>query len=207
MGNRYNNQKKISKKHKMKNTLLILALAVTLFSCKKSEIKTEIKDATKTESKVVETIQDTIVNIETVNPVENQDSISTEKATQTLYAHFKSKGFLTQNEIEKKPGIRWLPKNKGKKVIEFSELFLFNSQLGVITYWNAEPGAIGNCVQPHLALISNTEKGLAISNEEFLQPNFTIDSLKIENSKPIIYSRDYNCYNHEFLRKYKIQLK
>ncbi len=207
MGNRYNNQKKISKKHKMKNTLLILAIAVTLFSCKKSEIKTEIKDATKTESKVVETIQDTIVNIETVNPVENQDSISTEKATQTLYAHFKSKGFLTQNEIEKEPGIRWLPKNKGKNVIEFSELFLFSNQLGIVTYWNAEPGAIGHCVQPHLALILNSVNGLEISNEEFLTPNFAIDSLKMEDNKPIIYSRDYNCYTKEFLKKYKIQLK
>jgi len=207
MGNRYNNQKKISKKHKMKNTLLILALAVTLFSCKKSEIKTETKDATKTETKIVETIQDTVVIIKAINPVANQDSISIDKATQTLYAHFKSKGFLTQDEIEKKPGIRWLPKNKGKKVIEFSELFLFNSQLGVITYWNAEPGAIGHCVQPHLALISNTASGLAISNEEFLSPNFAIDSLKMEDNKPIIYSRDYNCYTKEFLKKYKIQLK
>jgi len=99
----------------MKNTLLILALAVTLFSCKKSEIKTETKDATKTETKIVETIQDTVVIIKAINPVANQDSISIDKATQTLYAHFKSKGFLTQDEIEKKPGIRWLPKNKGKK--------------------------------------------------------------------------------------------
>lgn len=191
----------------MKNALLILALVISLFSCKKDEPKIEPKAVTKTESKIVETIQDTVVHIKAVHPVTNQDSISTEKATQTLYAHFKSKGFLTQDEIEKKPGIRWLPKNKGKKVIEFSELFLFNSQLGVITYWNAEPGAIGNCVQPHLALISNTEKGLAISNEEFLSPNFAIDSLKMEDNKPIIYSRDYNCYTKEFLKKYKIQLK
>jgi len=191
----------------MKNALLILALVISLFSCKKDEPKIEPKAVTKTESKIVETIQDTVVHIKAVHPVTNQDSISTEKATQTLYAHFKSKGFLTQDEIEKKPGIRWLPKNKGKKVIEFSELFLFNSQLGVITYWNAEPGAIGNCVQPHLALISNTEKGLAISNEEFLSPNFAIDSLKMEDNKPIIYSRDYNCYTKEFLKKYKVQLK
>ncbi len=191
----------------MKNTLLILALAITLFSCKKNEPKIETKTVSKIESKIVEKFQDTVVNIKAINPVENQDSISTEKATQTLYAHFKSKGFLTQDEIEKKPSIRWHPKNKGKKAIEFSELFLFNNQLGVITYWNAEPGAIGHCVQPHLALISNSASGLEVSNEEFLSPNFTIDSLKIENSKPIIYSRDYNCYTKEFLKKYKIQLK
>jgi hypothetical protein len=151
----------------MKNTLLILALAISLFSCKKNEPKIETKTVTKTESKSEETIQDTIVHIKAINPVESQDSISTEKATQTLYAHFKSKGFLTQDEIDKEPGILWLPKNKGKKAIEFSELFLFNSQLGVISYWNAEPGAIGHCVQPHLALISNTASGLTISTEEF----------------------------------------
>lgn len=191
----------------MKNTLLLLALVITLFSCKKNEPKIESKTVTKTESEIVESIQDTIVNIDPVNSVANQDSISTEKATQTLYAHFKSKGFLTQVEIENKPSIRWLPKNKGKNAIEFSELFLFNNQLGVITYWNAEPGAIGHCVQPHLALISNSVNGLAISNEEFLTPNFAIDSLKMEDNKPIIYSRDYNCYTKEFLKKYKIQLK
>ena len=191
----------------MKKIALILALVITLFSCKKVEPKIESKTVTKTESKIVEAIQDTIVNIKAINPVTNQDSISTEKATQTLNAHFKSKGFLTQVEIENKPSIRWLPKNKGKNVIEFSELFLFNNQLGIVTYWNAEPGAIGHCVQPHLALISNSVNGLAISNEEFLTPNFAIDSLKMEDNKPIIYSRDYNCYTKEFLKKYKIQLK
>jgi hypothetical protein len=191
----------------MKITLLIVALSITLFSCKKNEPKIETKTVTKIETKIVETIQDTVVNIKAINPVENQDSISTEKATKTLYAHFKSKGFLTQDEIENKPSIRWLPKNKGKNVIGFSELYLFNNQLGIVTYWNAEPGAIGHCVQPHLALISNSVNGLAISNEEFLSSNFSIDSLKTENNKPIIYSRDYNCYTKEFLKKYKIQLK
>jgi len=183
----------------MKNTILLLALAITLFSCKKTEIKTG--------SKIVEIFQDTIVNIKPINPVENQGTISTEKATQTLYAHFKSKGFLIQADVKKDLNLARLPENKDKNAIEFSELFLFNNQLGVITYWNAKPGAIGHCVQPHLALISNTVSGLAISNEEFLPPNFTIDSVKIENSKPIIYSRDYNCYTKEFLKKYKIQLK
>lgn len=191
----------------MKNTLLILALATTLFSCKKTEIKTETKIVTKTESKIVETFQDTIVNIKPVKPVENQDSISTEKAIQTLYAHFKSKGFLTQDEIENKPSIRWLPKNEGKNVIEFSELFLFNNQRGIVTYYNAEPGAIGHCIQPHLALISNTVNGLIVSNEEFLPPNFIIDSTKMVDNKPIIYTRDYDCYNNEFLKKYRIKLK
>jgi hypothetical protein len=191
----------------MKNALLLLALVITLFSCKKNEPKIETKTVTETESKIVETFQDTVVNIKPVKPIEIQDSISTEKATQTLYAHFKSKGFLTQDEIEKKPSIQWLPKNKNKNVIEFSELLFFNKQFAVITYYNAAIGAIGHCVQPHLALISNSVNGLAISNEEFLPPNFTIDSLKIENNKPIIYSRDYNCYNNEFLKKYRIELK
>lgn len=191
----------------MKNKLLLLALVITLFSCKKNEPKIETKTVTKTESKIVETIQGTVVNIKPVKPVENQNSISSKNATKTLYTYFKSKGFLIQPEIEKDLNLARLPENKGKKAIEFSELFLFNNQLGVITYWNAEPGAIGHCVQPHLALISNSVNGLAISNEEFLPPNFTIDSLKLENNKPIIYSSDYNCYTKEFLKKYKIQLK
>lgn len=186
----------------MRNKILIIAFAITLLSCKKNEIKNE----TGISEKKIETIQDTVVNIKPINTVENLDSISAKNATKTLYTYFKSKGFLTQDEIEKKPSIRWLPKNEGKNVIEFSELFLFNNQLGIVTYYNAEIGASGHCIQPHLALISNTVNGLKVSNEGFLSPNFTIDSLKIIDNKPVIYSRDYDCYNHKFLKNYRIKL-
>lgn len=183
----------------MKNTLILLILAITLFSCKKTE--------TKIETKTVETILDTVVKIEPLNPIENKDSISTETATKTLYAHFKSKGFLTQDEIEKTPNIRWLPQNKGKNVIEFSELFLFNNQLGIITYYNAAIGATGHCVQPHNAIISNSGDGFAISNEDFLPTNFGIDSVATHAKKTIIYAIDYNCIQHKIINKYKIELK
>jgi len=190
----------------MKNPLFILAFATIMFSCKKTEPK--FVEPKKVNIKTtIDTIQDTIVNIVPVKPVEKQGVITNEIAAKTLNTYFKSKEFLIQSEIDKDLNILRLRKNKGKKVIEFSELFLFNNQLGIITYWNAEPNAIGHCVQPHLALISNSNQGLMISNEEFLPPNFIIDSTKIVDNKPIIYSRDYDCYNNESLKKYRIKLK
>ncbi len=184
----------------MKNSLLILATVLIIFSCKKME---NIKINT-----VENTIfKDSVLSILPKNSSNSQQNITVELATATLNSHFKSKGFLIQAEIEKDLDIPRLPKNKSKNVIEFIDLKLFSNQLGVISYYNAPVGAIGHCVQPHNALISISEKGLILSNEEFLSPNFTIDSLKMEDNKPIIYSRDYNCYTKEFLKKYKIQLK
>lgn len=182
----------------MKNIVIIVAFATTLFSCK------------KTESKIIEktsSFQDTIVEVDFKEIIENQNVLSTDVAIKTLNKYFKSKGFLIQSEIDKDLNIPRLHENEGKNVIEFSEVFLFTNHFGIISYYNAKPGAIGHCVQPHLAIISNTENGFLISNEEFLPPNFIIDSLKTENKKPVIYSRDYNCYNSIFLKNYRIKLK
>jgi hypothetical protein len=182
----------------MKNIVIIVVLATTFFSCK------------KTESKIIEKtsgFQDTIVEVDFEKIIENQNFLSTDVAIKTLNKYFKSKGFLIQSEIDKDLNIPRLHENKGKNVIGFSEVFMFTNHFGIISYYNAKPGAIGNCVQPHLALISNSNKGLLISNEEFLPPNFIIDSVKTIDNKPIIYSRDYDCYNHEFLKKYRIELK
>ena len=190
----------------MKNTLILLVLAITLFSCKKTEPEIN-KPKTVNIKTVKDTFLDTIVNIFNIEMTENQNFITNKMATETLNNYFKSKGFLIQSEINKDLNIPRLPKNKGKNVIEFLELFLFNKQLGIITYFNAPAGAVGHCVQPHLAVISYSNNGLLISNEEFLPPNFSIDSVKIIDNKPVIYSRDYDCYNNKFLKKYRIELK
>lgn len=190
----------------MKNTLILIALSITLFSCRKTEPElNKLKTVNIKASK--DTFLDTVVNIHEVKLIENQNFITEKSAIKTLNNYFKLNGFLIQSEINKDLNIPRLPKNKGKNVIEFSELFLFNKKLGIITYFNAPAGAVGHCVQPHLAIISNTENGFSISNEEFLSPNFIIDSTKIIDNKPVIYSRDYNCYSHEFLKNYRIELK
>lgn len=190
----------------MKSTLLILVFATILFSCKKTETK-KIETTTINSKIKIDDFQDTIVNIVSKKTIVNQNVINDKTATKTLNAYFKSKGFLIQSEINEDLNIPRLPKNKGKNVIEFSEIMLFNNQLGVISYYNAKPNAIGHCVQPHKAIISNSEKGLVISDEDFLPNNFTIDSVKTIENNYIIYSDDYNCYHNKSLKKYRIKLK
>jgi hypothetical protein len=190
----------------MKNTVLILALAATLFSCKKAEPKF-VAPKTVNVKTTIDTIQDTIVRIVPLKLVEKQNGITNEIATKTLNDYFKSKGFLIQSEIENDLNLARLPKNKGKNVIGFIDLNLFTNQFGVITYFNAPVGAVGHCVNSEIALISSSDKGFLITNEGFLSSNFTIDSVKIIDNKPIIYSRDYDCYNHEFLKNYRVELK
>ena len=69
----------------MKNTLLLLVLAIILFSCKKKEPKIESKTVTKTESKIAETFKDTVVLIKAINSIENKDSISMDTKNKKQY--------------------------------------------------------------------------------------------------------------------------
>ena len=77
----------------MKNIVIIVALVTTFFSCK------------KTESKIIEktsSFQDTIVEVDFKEIIENQNVISTDVAIKTLNKYFKSKGFdtiLTYHEM------------------------------------------------------------------------------------------------------------
>jgi hypothetical protein len=128
-------------------------------------------------------------------------------AANALHNYFKAKGFLIQSEINENLNLPRLSQNKGKNVIEFVGVNWFSNELGVIYYYNAPVGAVGHCVQPHNAIISNSEKGLTISNEEFLPTNFCIDSVKIIDKKHIIYANDYDCFNNVVVKKYRIVIK
>ena len=77
----------------------------------------------------------------------------------------------------------------------------------IINYYNCEPYANGNCVMPHKAIISSAHNGYRISNEEFLWPDFDIESITYLNSKPILYGYRFDCGNRIKLQHYRIVLK
>jgi hypothetical protein len=184
----------------MKKIILFLAIA-TLVSCKKETVATQI---IKPETPIY---KDTILNLKIDANLDNKTILTDTIARQTLNKYFKSKGFMLQSEVDEDLNISRLPQNKNKNVIAFLELKSFNNQIGILSYFNAAQGAVGHCVQPHCAIISNSENGIAISNEDFLPTNFKIDSIKIIDNKHIIYSNDYDCYNNKSLKKYRIELK
>ena len=187
----------------IKKNLIMLTLATTLFCCTNIQQKKELK----TKPDTVETIHDTIIKIVLLKQIENQIVVTNEMAANTLHKHFKSKGLLIQSEIDSNLNLPRLPENTGKNVIEFVGVNWFSNEIGVIYYYNAPVGAVGHCVQPHNAIISNSENGLTISNEEFIPTNFSIDSVKIIDNKHIIYAIDYDCYNKVVLKKYRIEIK
>lgn len=187
----------------LEKPLLILLLAAILFCCTKKQPQTKLN----TQSEAFENFRDTIVKITPLKLFENKIVVTNEIAANTLHNHFKSKGFLIQSDIDENLNIPRLPQNKGKNVIEFVGVNWFNNDLGVIYYYNAPVGSVGHCVQPHNAIISNSEIGLTISNEEFIPVNFSIDSTKTIDNKYIIYAIDYDCYDKVVLEKYRIEIE
>ena len=185
----------------MKNSIIIVAIVFVFLSCKKEEISKEVTEKSSS-------FKDSVLTILPKNTNKLQQTLTEELAIQTLNKYFKNKGYLIQSEIEGHIEVLELPENKNKKSISFSAFFPFkDNKSAVITYYNCFPFQSGHCVQPHNAIISNSEKGFTISNEDFLPPNFSIDSINSFNKKTVIYAVDYNCALHEITNNYKIEVK
>jgi hypothetical protein len=185
----------------MRNSIIIVAIVFVFLSCKKKDI---YKEVTENSSK----IKDLVLVILPKNTIKLQQTLTEEIAIKTLNNYFKNKGYLIQSEIEGHSEVLELSENKNKKSISFSAVFPFkDNKAAVITYYNCFPFQSGHCVQPHNAIISNSEKGFTISNEDFLPPNFNIDSINTVNKKTVIYAVDYNCALHKVMNNYKIEVK
>lgn len=185
----------------MKNSIVIVAIVFVFFSCKKDEITKEITEKPSN-------FKDSVLTILPKSENKLQQTLTEELAIQTLNKYFKNKGYLIQSEIEGHSEVLELPKNKDKKSISFSAFFPFNAnKSAVITYYNCLPFQSGHCVQPHNGIISNSDKGFTISNEDFLPTNMAIDSVVTVNEKTFIYAVDYNCVQHKVMNNYKIEVK
>ena len=62
----------------------------------------------------------------------------------------------------------------------------------------------GTCVQPSMAIISRTNKGLKLTNEKFVTEDFGIDSI---SKNIIIYAYKFDCSEHKVAKNYKVKLE
>lgn len=62
-------------------------------------------------------------------------------------------------------------------------------------------------IHPHNTIISATEIGYKITNEDFVPPNFVIESMENDTKKTIVQAYNYDCPNYKILKHYKMQLK
>lgn len=131
-------------------------------------------------------------------------------AKQILYNHFIKQGCFT---ADNQPQLADLTDEDSRKMtVEFNDLFYvnLNNNLyndGIITYWLENPYVNGHCVQPKRAIISDTDDGYKITNEEFIPDSYLIDSVISKNAQVVVFGREYDCGNHKILRQLKINLR
>jgi hypothetical protein len=193
--------------------LLLLLTIIPLVSC---DNKTTIKQKDTSviqnlsEADSIPTIDTTIILTDIVKSNYYGQHLTDSIAKKILYTYFKSKGYYNSDNL---PDIQKLTDADNDKLcVRFNEIFLTElngnkNEDAIISYWLAPPYASGHCWQPHKAIISDTEKGYKITNEEFILDNFAIDSVQNKNGQVTIYGYDYDCGNHMVLRNIRVRIK
>ena len=142
---------------------------------------------------------DTTLHIGELTPSDYRgDTLSAALAEQIVHRYFQKKGYWTREEV---PALL-LEGDTIKEVVEFLRLHKIDINHNaytdaIVEYYLAAPMASGHCIQPHKALIIDSNKGYQIEHEDFIPTAYKIDSI----SKNIAFGYDYECANH-FVRKY-----
>ncbi len=158
----------------------------------KSDNGLELKESLK----VIDT---TIILTNIPNSNGNYDAITEKEAEKVLYKFFKSKGAIPRNEIK--------DYSKNNLCIDYDTIYNLKSNKtcsAIIRYWLSPADLNGSCNQPNMAIISKTEKSFTITNEEFVNQDFGIDSIA-ENQT--VYGYIYDCSEHKVLNNYKLKLE
>ena len=198
-----------------KNLLHTLAIIILFASC---QTKQRRSDNNVKDSAVVNKAEDTN-SLSTFDTTIFLSGISSSKyigidlndsvAKNVLYNHFRLKGLLTSDNL---PNIAKLTKkDKANLSVEFTSIFktnLNNNKYSdaVITYWLTPPYAIGHCWQPHKAIITDSDTGYQITNEEFIPDNYAVDSILTVKGQVTILGYDYDCGNNKTLKNFKVRL-
>lgn len=198
-----------------KNLLHTLAIIILFASC---QTKQRRSDNNVKDSAVVNKAEDTN-SLSTFDTTIFLSGISSSKyigidlndsvAKNVLYNHFRLKGLLTSDNL---PNIAKLTKkDKANLSVEFTSIFktnLNNNKYSdaVITYWLTPPYANGHCWQPHKAIITDSDTGYRITNEEFIPDNYAVDSILTVKGQVTIFGYDYDCGNNNTLKNFKVRL-
>lgn len=185
----------------MKNVLILL-IAFLSTSCKKEITKEKIMLPKRTKS-VAENNQlkilDTTIVLTNIENSKDCAKITEIEAEKFLYKYFRTKGALPRNEIK--------DNSKENLCIDFDTIYNLKSNKtcsAIIRYWLKPADLNGTCVQPSMAIISKTEKGFKITNEEFVNSDFGIDSIA-ENQT--VYGYKYDCSEHKVVKNYRLKLE
>lgn len=90
--------------------------------------------------------------------------------------------------------------------INFIEVKEKKNYTAIVSYWLKPPFASCHCWRKHYAIITNTNFGYTITNEEFLPESFNIESIMVKDRESILYCYDYDCAEHKELNHYKMTL-
>jgi len=198
----------------MKNQItakLLILFIVSLTSCGNGSVKgtkgSFIDSTLKKKLSIIDSIPtlDTTIVLKKYTPAKYAGKIlSTSIAKNILYNHFRSKGYLIQEELK---GIS--ETDELKTCVTYDTIYKVNNKTSsaVISYWLAPPYSSGHCYQPSKAIIVDTDKGYKITNEEFIPTSFTIDSISMIDCYPIIFCYDFDCGEDKVIKKIRIKLK
>jgi len=76
----------------------------------------------------------------------------------------------------------------------------------VIEYQDAPCRANGHCIMPHKAIVAYINGKYRFLARDFIPSNYFIDSIRVEKGFQIIYGDDYDCGEHETVRKFRAQI-
>lgn len=198
-----------------KNLLHTLAIIILFTSCQTKQRKSDnnVKDSAvvikAVDTNSLSTLDTTIFLSSISNSKYNGIDLNDSIAKNVLYNYFMKKGLLTSDNL---PNIAKLTKkDKANLSVEFTSIFKMNLNNNkytdaVITYWLTPPYANGHCWQPHKAIITDTDTGYQITNEEFIPDNYAVDSISTVKEQIIILGYDYDCANKKTLKNLKVRL-
>ncbi|MBF4465157.1 hypothetical protein [Flavobacterium sp. LC2016-12] len=186
----------------MKSILPFLIILI-FTSCRKENTVSKEIVIPKSNNSVVKkdnlkVIDTTIILSNIPNSNDNCISITELEVEKYLYKYFKSQGALPRNEIK--------DYSNENMCIDYDTIYNLKSNKtcsAIVRYWLKPVDLNGTCVQPSLAIISKTKQGLILTNKEFVNSDFGIDSIA-ENL--IVYAYKYNCSEHKVLKNYKLKL-
>ena len=198
-----------------KNLLHTLAIIILFTSCQTKQRRSDnnVKDSAEVikavDTNSLSTLDTTIFLSSISNSKYNGIDLNDSIAKNVLYNYFRKKGLLTSDKL---PNIAKLTKkDKANLSVEFTSIFKMNLNNNkytdaVITYWLTPPYANGHCWQPHKAIITDTDTGYQITNEEFIPDNYAVDSISTVKEQITILGYDYDCANNKTLKNLKVRL-
>jgi hypothetical protein len=195
------------------NYCIALLAAILFISCEGGKPKNQSSPSPVTDASIADGIPtiDTSVILTGISKSSYRGQNLTDSlARQILYRYFERKGYYTD---ERKPKPEELKESDNYKLCAYYEGVFFVDLNGnkktdaIVLYWLTPPYSNGHCVQPHKAIIVDTDKGYKVTNEEFLPAKFSIDSVISSEQNLTIHCADYECGNQVELKRFRLRIR